>query len=198
MGRWEPNAQERLQVAALELFSERDFDSVTVTEIAERAGLTKRTFFRYYGDKREVLFGKQDEFFGLFTDVIATVPPESTPLEMIGAAVEAADAAFPMERQPFASRRIAVIAANTELRERELLKGASLIKAMADALRERGVAEPSATLAAELGGLAFSMAYRRWATPGNRKEFAVLARETLEELTTAAAGLSSPAVAPGR
>lgn len=198
MGRWAPNAQERLVVAALELFGERGFDNVTVTEIAERAGLTKRTFFRYFGDKREVLFGDQEGFVRLLADGMATVPPDACAVDVVAAALEGASAAFSMTRQPFADLRRAVIAANTELLERELLKRAALTGAMVDVLIERGEPEPVAKLAAELGALAFSTAYERWAEPGNRKEFAVLARAALAELTAAAAGLSSPAGAPGR
>ncbi|GHF45412.1 AcrR family transcriptional regulator [Amycolatopsis bartoniae] len=198
MGRWEPNALERLQLAALELFTERGFDQVTVNEIAERAGLTKRTFFRYFGDKREVLFGDQEGFVGLFAEGMATVPPEAGALEVAAAAIERVAAVFPIERQPFADARRAVVAANAELLERELLKRAKLTSAMVDALRERGEPEPVAKVAADLAALAFSTAYERWAEPGNREEFADLAREALAELVAAAAGLSSPAAAPGR
>ena len=198
MGRWEPNAMERLQRAALELFAERGFDQVTVNEIAERAGLTKRTFFRYFGDKREVLFGNQDGFVALFAKGMATVAPEATALEVVAAAIEEVAAVFPMQRQPFADARRAVIAANAELLERELLKRAHLVEAMVRALRERGEPEPVAKLGAELGALAFSTAYERWAEPGNRAEFLDLAREALTELVAAAADLSSPAAAPGR
>ena len=140
MSRWEPNARGRLEQAALELFGERGFEQTTVAEIAERAGLTKRTFFRHFADKREVLFGGGDELQELFVSGLADAP-----------AVRGADrrgrrrASRPPapcfeERRELARRRQAVIAANAELQERELVKLASLAAALAAALRERGVA----------------------------------------------------------
>lgn len=189
MGRWEPNADERLILAALELFVERGYDNTTVAEITERAGLTKRTFFRHFTDKREVLFFGQDLLIQVFGDTIAGAPESASPLDAIGAALEAAEVAFSPERHEFARQRQAVIAANTDLRERELLKRAVLTAAMTYALGKRGVPEPTASIVAELGGLAFRMTFARWVEPDNQRKFAELARETLQELRTAAGGL---------
>jgi AcrR family transcriptional regulator len=189
MSRWEPNTHERLMRAALELFHDRGYDSTTVAEIAERAGLTKRTFFRHFADKREVLFWGQDALCRLFADAIAGAPDSATPIDAIAAALEAAEVAFGPERLEFARQRQAVIAGNSELRERELLKGATLTAAIAGALRERGVTDPTANLAAELASLALSTAFARWVDPASQQKFAELARQTLQELRAATAAL---------
>jgi AcrR family transcriptional regulator len=190
MARWEPNAQERLTLAALELFVDQGYDKTTVAEITERAGLTKRTFFRHFADKREVLFAGQDVLLKLFTEAITNAPVTARPLAAVLAALEAAgEVAFTEERIEFARKRHSVVEANDSLRERELLKGAKLTAAMAEALRARGVADLTAGLAAEVGNLAFVTAYTRWVKPSNRKDFATLAREAVEELRKAAASL---------
>jgi AcrR family transcriptional regulator len=189
VSRWAPNARERLVRSALELFLARGYDRVTVAEIAGRAGLTKRTFFRHFADKREVLFVGQDALGRLVADAIAGAPEAATPLEAIGAALAAAAAAFGPERRALARQRQAVIAGTRELRERELLKRAALTAAMADALRARGVPDPTARLAAELGSLAFRTTFSRWAEPASRQPFADLAHQALQELRAATATL---------
>ena len=190
MPRWEPDARDRLTLAALDLFTEQGYEETTVAQIAERAGLTKSTFFRHFPDKREVLFGGQDEFFRRPADAIAAAPDDASPLQAVAAALEALAAVFGSERHPFASRRRAVVAANAELQEREALKLAAFATAMRRALRRRGVAEPGATLAAELGVLAFRAAFARWADPANRREFGELAVQALHELQAAGAALT--------
>ncbi|GAB1516571.1 TetR/AcrR family transcriptional regulator [Actinophytocola sp. KF-1] len=190
MARWEPNAQERLTLAALELFVDQGYDTTTVAEITERAGLTKRTFFRHFADKREVLFAGQDILLNLVTEAIAKAPAAARPLEAVQAALEAAgEAAFGEERREFARQRQSVVEANDSLRERELLKGAKLTAAMAEALRARGVADLAARLAAEVGNLAFVTAFGRWVAPASRKDFGSLAREALEDLRKATTAL---------
>src|SRR6478672_2975239 len=166
MSRWEPDAQGRLAKAAMELYRERGFDQTTVAEIAERAGLTERTFFRYYADKREVLFWGQEKLREIYVSTIAAAPDSTAPIDAVAAALEAATPVF-RERHELARQRQAVIAANPGLHERELLKRAWLADAMAAALRDRGVPEPAASLAAESGVIAFKTAYARWVTePG--------------------------------
>ena len=189
MGRWEPNARERLVRAALDLFTEQGYDNTTVAEIAERAGLTKTTFFRHYPDKREVLFAGQDTHGRLLADGIAAAPGSATPLEAVAAALDAATAAFTQDQREFGPRLRAVIDSNSELRERETFKRAGLAAAMADALRERDVPDPAASLAAELGVLAFYRAFARWSDPINQQTFTELARQTLRELRAATAAL---------
>jgi AcrR family transcriptional regulator len=194
MARWEPNARERLERAALALFAEHGYDATTVAEIADRAGLTKSTFFRHFADKREVLFGGQDMLAGLFSEAIRAAPPSATTADCLAAALQAAAAAFTPDRHALAPQRRAVIAANSELQERELLKRARLASAMAGALRARGADDAAARLAAEVGVLAFSTAYARWAAPGNRRPFAEIARAALRDLQARAAILGADAV----
>ncbi|MGV9297018.1 TetR family transcriptional regulator [Amycolatopsis sp. NPDC003676] len=189
MGRWEPNARQRLERAALDLFTERGYDQTTVAEIAERAGLTKRTFFRYFADKREVLFGGQEELTRLFSEGIAGTPAGATPFEAVGGALDAVATVFTGERLALARQRQPVVAANNDLLERELLKRTRLVAGMHDALAARGVGEPTVTVAAELGCLAFGTAFHRWIEEGNRREFGALAAEALDELRAATAAL---------
>ena len=142
MGRWEPNARGRLEQAALQLYVERGFEQTTVAEIARRAGLTERTFFRHFADKREVLFWGAGSLQELVVSTVASAPDSAAPIDAVVAALEAAGALL-QERREFARQRQTIIAANPELQERELIKLASLASAMADALRQRGVERPS-------------------------------------------------------
>jgi len=165
----------------MELYSERGFDQTTVAEIAERAGLTERTFFRHFADKREVLFAGAEVLQELFVTAVAEAPGSASPLEAAAAGLEAA-AAMLQEGRDFARQRQAVITANTELRERELIKLASLAAAIAGALRERGVAEPAASLTAEVAMAVFRVAFERWVDETERGDFAQLIRESLDEM----------------
>ncbi|MFY1635141.1 TetR/AcrR family transcriptional regulator [Solwaraspora sp. WMMB335] len=189
MGRWQPNARERLQGAALELFLQRGYENTTAAEIAERAGLAKSTFFRHFADKREALFGGQDVLNRMFVDAITGAPESATPIEALRAALLAAATFFGPERRAWAQRRHTVVEANSELRERELLKLAGLTAAIAGALRERGLADPTASLAAEFGGLAFRNTFARWIDPANHLDFADVARQELDGLRAATAAL---------
>ena len=191
MGRWEPNARGRLERAALALFVEHGYDATTVAQIADRAGLTKSTFFRHFADKREVLFGGQDMLTELFSDAVRTAPPSATTAGCLAAALESAAAAFTPDRHDLAPQRRAVIAANSELQERELLKRARLASAMAEALRVRGADDTTARLAAEMGVLAFSTAYARWAAPDNRRPFTQIAHAALRDLQARATTLGT-------
>lgn len=187
MPRWKPNAPERLVLAALDLFAEHGYENTTVIEIAERAGLTKSTFFRHFSDKREVLFG-QGEMPTLLGEAITAAPDGAMPLQAVAAALDAVGReAFTPSRRAFGARRRAVIAANPELREREALKGLTLTAAMADALKQRGIPELTARVAAELGALALAIAYDRWTDPSNDQNFGDLARSVLDELHAAGA-----------
>ncbi len=187
MTRWEPDARGRLAQAALELFGERGFEPTKVEDIAARAGLTKRTFFRYFSDKREVLFGGGDEFQQLFVDALAAAPASAAPLEAITETLDVVAAWF-ADRRAFARERQAVIAANPELQERELVKLASVTAALAGGFRERGVAEPAASLTAETAMAVFRNAFERWVAPGEQRELPELLRESLDSLRAVAAG----------
>ena len=187
MGRWEPNARGRLEQAALELYVERGFEQTTVAEIAQRAGLTERTFFRHFADKREVLFQGAASLQELLVNAVAGTPASSAPIDAIAAALEAAGAVLG-ERRESARQRQTVIAANAELRERELIKLASLATALAGALRARGVRDPTAGLAAEAGIAVFKIAFERWVDESNQHDLPLLMRESLDELRAVTAG----------
>jgi AcrR family transcriptional regulator len=186
MGRWQPDALGRLQQAALSLYGERGYDNTTVAEIAEQAGLTKRTFFRYFADKREVLFSGSSELEELIVTEVGAAPESEAPLDAVAAALDAAAAMFE-ERREFAALRQQVIAANPELQERELIKLASLARAVAEALRRRGVSDPAAILTAEAGVAVFRVAFERWVDQANRHDLQRLIRDSLEELRAVAA-----------
>ncbi len=187
MSRWDPNARGRLEQAALELFVERGFEQTTVAEIAQRAGLTERTFFRYFADKREVLFAGAGALQEFLVRAVAQAPDSATPLDAIAGALEAAAPLF-AERGDYPRRRQAVIAANAELHERELIKLAALAAALAGALRERGIPPPTASLAAEAGIAVFRIAFERWTTEDCQPDLVKLIRESLGELKAVTAG----------
>lgn len=182
MPRWEPDARARLVAAALHLFSEQGYEDTTVTEIAERAGLTKSTFFRHFPDKREVLAAGQETLSRLLTEGIAEAPEDATALAAVAAGLDRAAGTMTSFNRELAPRLRAVIAASTELQERDLLKQVGMAAAMADALRARGVPELVATLAGEVGMLAFKEAYAAWATADNERELGELARAALTRL----------------
>jgi AcrR family transcriptional regulator len=186
MGRWAPGAQGRLEEAAMELFEERGFEATTVADIAERAGLTKRTFFRYFGDKREVLFAGSEPLKAKFVEAIAGAPADAAPLDAIAAGLDAmADLFATIGERP--RKRQAIIAANPDLQERELIKMIGFAAAGAAALRDRGVAEPAASLAAEAGIAVLRIAFEQWATGPAGQDIHRLLRDSLAELKAVAA-----------
>ncbi|GAB2528290.1 TetR family transcriptional regulator [Paramicrobacterium agarici] len=185
MPRWKPDARERLIVAAVELFAENGYESTTVIEIAERAGLTKSTFFRYFPDKREVLFGG-GAVATLLEQTIEDLPADLSAREVIAAALDAVGSqTFTPETREFSGRRRAVIAANPELQEREALKGLSLTAAMSAGLTRRGVPELAARVAAEFGALAMDIAYERWSAAEGDEGFGVVVRRALDDVYAA-------------
>ncbi|MEV6769352.1 TetR family transcriptional regulator [Nocardia sp. NPDC051030] len=187
MSRWEPNASGRLQQAALELYSSNGFESTTVAEIAKRAGLTERTFFRHFTDKREVLFGGAGALQDLLVSTVHDAPAALPPIEVIALALHAAAGIFE-DRADFARTRQAIIAANAELQARELIKLATLGAALAEALRSRGSAEPAASLAAETGIAVLRVAFERWTAEPGRRGLSHFIDESMDELKLVAAG----------
>ena len=187
MGRWEPNARGRLEQAALELYVERGFEQTTVAEIAKRAGLTERTFFRHFADKREVLFWGSAALQEHLVSAVASAADSAAPIDAVAAALEAA-AGLLQQRREAARQRQAVIVANTELRERELIKLASLAVAIAGTLRGRGVKEPAASLTAEAGIAVFKVAFERWVNDEAGSDLPSVIRGSLEELKAVTAG----------
>jgi AcrR family transcriptional regulator len=184
MVRWEPGAKERLQAAALELFATRGFEQTTAAEIAQSVGLTERTFFRHFSDKREVLFYGQQQFLQAFVDGVNAAPPDATPLEVIASALDGATAFFPDERRPHSRTRQSVIDQNPALRERELHKLAGVATTVAEALHARGIGEPAATLAAQSGATVFGIAFAQWIREGETRSLPDIASDVLHELVS--------------
>ena len=181
MGRWQPDSAGRLVQAALALFGERGFDETTAEEIARQAGLTERTFFRYFADKREVLFYGAHELGDSLVRLVVEAPASATPIEAVTAALASAGTELQARRE-FAQRRQAVIAANPELRERELIKLANIASAIAEALRERGTSATTAMLAAETGMTIFRVAVDRWVEGTDEQDLPSVIRASLDEL----------------
>jgi AcrR family transcriptional regulator len=191
MGRWQPGATERLVVAAVDLFTEQGYDATTVAQIAERAGVTRSTFFRHFADKREILVAGQEALSRLLADGITEAPAGASPLEAVAAGLERASSAMGPANRELGPRLKAAVAASTELQERDALKSVGLAVAMTAALVARGVPDPIAHLAAELGVLAFKRGYARW-SEGDFDDATGLAHHALaalEDLRAATASL---------
>ncbi|MGW5231017.1 TetR/AcrR family transcriptional regulator [Streptomyces nodosus] len=191
MARWEPGARERLVVAAVDLFTEQGYDATTVAQIAERAGVTKSTFFRHFPDKRELLVAKQEILCRLLAEGVAEAPEGASPLAAVAAGLERASSVMGPVNRELASRLKGAVAASTELQERDALKSLSLAAAMTGALVARGVPDPTAALAGELGVLAFKRGYAAW-SEGDRDaedELAGYTLAALDELRAASASL---------
>jgi AcrR family transcriptional regulator len=191
MGRWKAGARERLVVAAVDLFTEQGYDTTTVAQIAERAGVTKSTFFRHFPDKRELLVAGQATLSQLLAEGIAEAPPHASPLESVAAGLQRAASAIGPEKRELAPRLRAAIAASAQLQERDALKTVTLAATMTSALVSRGIPDPTAALASELGVLAFKRGYAAW-SEGKRDDEDDLAQyllAALEELRVASASL---------
>ncbi|MBF6294710.1 TetR/AcrR family transcriptional regulator [Nocardia farcinica] len=180
MARWAPGASERLRQAALELFAENGFDATTVAEIARRAGVTERTFYRYFADKREVLFAGEEQLEQVFTTAVTTAPANAPLSRLLAAALEAGGRELQDRRgRDYARARDAVITANEQLQERELLKMAKLSRALTSAFVARGSAPMAARLAGELAVSVFGTAFARWIAPGETRDLVELQRDGL-------------------
>jgi AcrR family transcriptional regulator len=191
MGRWKPGARERLVVAAVDLFTEQGYDETTVAQIAQRAGVTRSTFFRYFPDKRDVLAAGQETLGRLLAEGVAEAPAGASPLEAVAGGLRRASSAMGEMNRDLGPRIKAAIAANAELQERAALKGAGLAAAMTAALVDRGVPDPVAQLAAELGVLAFNRGFAEWAggARGADADLAPYTLAALDELRAASAAL---------
>ena len=171
----------------MELYGEHGFEQTTVAEIAARAGLTERTFFRHFADKREVLFYGMEMLRGLLTQAVADAPASATAMDAVSAAFEAAGAMF-QENPERVRLRDAIVSGHAELRERELIKLAAMAAAVASALRDRGISEPAASLAAETGVAVFKVAFARWISDPGQPDLPHIFRESMTELRDALAG----------
>jgi AcrR family transcriptional regulator len=188
VGRWQPGAPERLREAALALFCERGYDQTTVAEIAQRAGLTERTYYRHFADKREVLFQGGEVLRDALVEGVAGVAEGATARALIDGALEGLGSCFPSERRAFARERAATLAAEPALQERELLKLADLTRTLAQTLAARGLAAAQAGLAAETVMTVFHMAFQRWIADREERGLPELQRATLAELHALTAG----------
>ena len=190
MGRWEPGATQRLVVAAVDLFTEQGYDATTVAQIAERAGVTRSTFFRHFSDKRELLVAGQETLSRLLADGITEAPAEAGPMAAVAAGLERASSEMGPANRELGPRIHAAVAASTELQERDALKSVGMAAAMTDALVARGVPDPTAHLAAELGVLAFKRGYAQWAA-ADRDDGTGLAQHALAALAELRAATAS-------
>ena len=186
MTRWKPDAAGRLATAALSLFEEQGYEATTVAQIAERAGLTKRTFFRYFADKREVLFGGSHELERRWLEAVAAAPADATPLGTVMTGLDPVAEMF-SERHAFARTRARIVEANPELQERELIKLQNLAGAIESLLVERGVPANAAIIAAQAGVTVFHVGFARWVAQDDPAAFRRLLVESLEELRSVAA-----------
>ena len=190
MARWEPGAPQRLVVAAVDLFTEQGYDATTVAQIVERAGVTKSTFFRHFADKREVLVAGQETLSTLLADGITDAPPTASPLEAVASGLDRASSAMGPANRELGPRLKAAVAASIELQERDALKSVGMAAAMTDALAARGVPEPMAHLAGELGVLAFKRGYAQW-SESDRDDGSGLAQHALAALAELRAATSA-------
>jgi AcrR family transcriptional regulator len=199
MARWEPDARGRLEKAAMDLFQERGYARTTVEEIAARAGLTERTFFRYFADKREVLFSGSKELEKRIVDGIASAPQEATPLDAVATSLEAAAAMLQDGRDlHYVRARFALVTKHAEIQERELIKLAALTEVITKALHARGVAEPTASLAAEAGMAAFKVGFQRWVTEKKPQDFAAHIRAAIDAFKALALAGNEPVASSNR
>ena len=181
MARWQPDSRRRLEASALELFEARGYDGTTAAQIAEHAGLTERTFFRHFADKREVLFDGSAEFQQRVLDGVAAAPSTASALDAAAAGMDAAAAFLQSTPDPeFPRLRAAVVAANPSLLERELLKLSTVTSASSRALQDRGASAMEAAIAAEVAMAAFRLAFERWVSspqPPEHPDLRALVRE---------------------
>jgi AcrR family transcriptional regulator len=199
MARWEPDAGGRLEKAAMELFQERGYVRTTVEDIAARAGLTERTFFRYFADKREVLFSGSKDLEKGIVDRIESAPRGAGPLSAVAAAFEAAGAEIQDRRDlHFVRARYALVINHAEIQERELIKLASLAVAVTKALHARGVSEPAASLAAEAGIAVFKIGFERWVSERKPQDLAAHIRAAVDALKAVTAEEKAPPRRPRR
>lgn len=192
MPRWDPRAEDRLRDAALELYLEHGYENVTVAQITERAGLTRRTFSRYFTDKRDVLFAGSQQLPVALADAVLHADDALPPFQaLLTALVDIGE--LLADRVPHAAQRRAVIKASPELQERERTKSAAVTDALAGALRQRGAAESGARLLAHVGAAIFQTAFERWTDRPEHADFSACVREATTELASSLGAVDIPA-----
>jgi len=175
------NARARFQSAALALFEERGVSGTTVSEIAARAQLTERTFYRYFSDKREVLFWRADEFQSRVVAAVERGPGNRSPLTLVIGALEAVSDFFDGDRATV-MRRMTIVATHAECLEREMLKMQTLTSAIRATLEARGVDALQARMASEVGVAVSRIALERWITDTTERDLAHHIQRSREEL----------------
>lgn len=181
MSRWKPDARGRLEQAAYELFLDRGYEETTVADIAARAGLTERTFFRHYSDKREVLFGGSAVLKDELVRTLDALPSRLPTIEAVRIAVEAVSRLM-HGRRVLARERQRIVTAHADLQERGLIKRATLTAAIAQALKQRGVPESAASLAADMGMAVFHIGFERWLDDPADRELVEIVHEGFDQL----------------
>lgn len=182
MTRWEVNPRERLAQAALDLFAERGYDRTTVADIAERAGLTKSTFFRHFDDKREVVSAGQEAMVDSIRQSIAASSDDAPALVHVSSMLSGLASHFPVHLRGQVTARAVLVRAHPELHERELLKRAQLTAVITAALLSRGFDEVAARVAAAIGLLALDLAHERWTAPTADGDFGDLLHTALKDV----------------
>lgn len=162
MSRWQPDARGRLERAAIELFLSKGFPDTTVPEIADRAGLTTRTFFRHFSDKREVLFGAEAELPGVVSGVLADAPSDLTPLGLVEFGLTRVAASRFDGLRDFLRARRSIIVTDVGLQERELRKNAALGDVIRESLASRGYDTLAGSIAARIAVAVFTLSLDRW------------------------------------
>lgn len=186
MGRWQPGTRARLHEAALRLFAERGYEQTTAADIAAAVGLTERTFFRHFTDKREVLFAGRERLVEAVVRGVREAPADAPPLDVAASGVIASAQFLDEERRPFARTRQRLIDAHPALQERERHKLTELAEVVHEVLLERGVPEPEAMLAAESAVVVFRTAVAQWLREDEQRPFDEIASATLASLRTLA------------
>jgi AcrR family transcriptional regulator len=188
VSRWQPDARQRLERAAIELFTQQGFAATTVPQITARAGLTTRTFFRHFADKREVLFG-DEEIPAFATRLMAEAPSSLDPMTLItGGLKTVAETRFEGRRDDMRERR-AIIRSDEGLRERDLRKRAALRDAIRAGFVSRGTGTVSATLLAEISVTVLYVALDEWLDQDGDRKLAEIILDTLASLQAALASV---------
>jgi AcrR family transcriptional regulator len=191
MPRNSDDVRRRLQLAALELYHERGYEKTTAAEIAAKAGVTERTFFRHFPDKREVLFDGDAAFIEALTSAVRHAPSTLGPWDTLFLAFNSVKQMF-VENRAFTEPRQRVIASSPALQERAVAKTRSVMAALASALRERGVTAQQANLAAQMGMATLSHAVAAWfeGGPSDLGEHIVMAFHEVCDLSSSSTELT--------
>ncbi|MBB4005578.1 TetR/AcrR family transcriptional regulator [Aurantimonas endophytica] len=155
------NARERFESAAYALFQDHGYAETTVPQIAAKAGLTERTFYRYFSDKREVMFWRADAHRSAIMKEIMNAPVGLHPLDVVAGSFSAI-APFIDGHRPIVKLRQSLISAYVELHERELMKLHNLALAIDSGLQQRGIQPSFSRVLAEIGAAVFKVALQNW------------------------------------